>query len=103
MAEEILDLWQAVEQARTAGWTAEQRRRDYQTVLAGSDAGRRVLDDLMAICQGPPIGPTDLDKYSLEFRAGMQWVAHMIGLRMVQSGEVRKYGTPEEEKHGQRS
>lgn len=52
-----------------------------------TDAGRRVLSRIAAICDPTPVGPGQASDLGLmSFMAGMRWVLHQINLSLAGRG-----------------
>lgn len=67
-------------------YTFEDEQRDFWAVF-GTDAGRRVLARIAAICDPVPLGPQQAsDTGQITFQAGMRWVMHQINLSFAGRG-----------------
>lgn len=64
-------------------YTPEDRYRDFREVFYGSNAGKRVLAQIMDECEGPPVGEAQIESHAyLAMRAGKRTVGARIVLWM---------------------
>lgn len=61
------------------GYTPLDRHRDFRRVFLGSEEGRRVLGQIVDLCEGSPIGRPDLSDHS--FLAARAW-ARKLGMQI---------------------
>ena len=77
----FFDSMQPVRVTRDGEYTPEDRLRDFRAVFFGTDAGKRVLHQIIAEAEGLPVNMGQLDSHPyLAFRAGKR----EVGLRIVQ-------------------
>lgn len=83
---QLYDAMPALKARHDGPYTFEDESRDFWAVF-GTDAGKRVLSRIAAICDPVPIGPAQAgDSGQMAFQAGMRWVMHQINLSFVGRG-----------------
>jgi hypothetical protein len=89
---QLYDALPAVKARPDGPYTVEDEARDFWAVF-NTDAGKRVLARIAAICDGHPIGPAQAnDPGILAFMAGQRWVMHMINLSFAGRGAPEAKG-----------
>ena len=72
-------------------YTFADESRDFWAVF-GTDAGKRVLSRLAAICDPAPIGPAQAgDAGLMAFHSGMRFVLHQINLSFAGRGAPQQH------------
>lgn len=73
----VVDAIQAISIDRST-YTALDRYREFRLVF-GSDAGKRVLSQIVSMCEGPVLREHEVsDLGKMAYRQGMRYVSHMI-------------------------
>lgn len=77
----FFDSMRPVRPSSDGDYTFEDRFRDFREVFFGSEAGRRVLAQIIAECEGLPPNMSQVSDHAfLAFKAGKR----EVGMRIVQ-------------------
>lgn len=75
----FFDAMRPVRVSQQGPYTPEDRFRDFHNVFFGSEAGRRVLAQIIAECEGLPPNMNQVSDHAfLAFKAGKREVGHRI-------------------------